>query len=478
VPARSPISLRNVLLTSFAVCAALSYCACRSRAFPTTEYDEGVYLATFRSIQAGFAPYRETYLSQPPGFLALTYPLYVLFGSTLEAARLAVFAYSVVGLFALGWLGWELGHVLFGLVAVAVLYSVPLYTREILTFHGDSLPATFSTLAIAAMLRFLHSERWHWLVLSATCVAIAGLIKGDVSVVPALGVLLLSGASWASWADWRTGGAQIAVFGAALACAAVLFTLPFGLFDVYESVVKLRVSAAQAAPADSHALLRFLQEKSELTGLLCMSAALSFVACRATAAARFPTLVLGSWLLTTFATLFIYRPLQIHHLVFLTVPAAALTASALCHLLTRVRWRWATACMVGFPLVMTLINQFVAAASAQSGVANPPQKRGIALVRAKTQAEDFIVCDDGIITGLSERRTPPFLTDLSHVRLRSGRVTRERFEAELDRFRPKLVLVWADRLTDLPYFADVMKSHRYQRIKNKDKAHQVYQLQQ
>ena len=51
---------------------------------------------------------REIYASQGPLSLFATYPLYVLFGADIVAARLAVATYSIAGVLVAYWIGRRL----------------------------------------------------------------------------------------------------------------------------------------------------------------------------------------------------------------------------------------------------------------------------------------------------------------------------------------------------------------------------------
>jgi len=56
----------------------------------STEYDEGVYWQSLRALADGHALFSSVFSSQPPFFLLSIFPLYLLFGQTLAAARLAI----------------------------------------------------------------------------------------------------------------------------------------------------------------------------------------------------------------------------------------------------------------------------------------------------------------------------------------------------------------------------------------------------
>jgi len=89
---------------------------------PVTDNDEGIYLTSFLLIDRGFPAYKKTYFSQPPGFLLSVYPGFILFGKTLQSARITVGIWSIIGLLALIWIGFELKNKWTGLLAISLLY--------------------------------------------------------------------------------------------------------------------------------------------------------------------------------------------------------------------------------------------------------------------------------------------------------------------------------------------------------------------
>jgi hypothetical protein len=319
----STVSFKTALICSLAICLVLLYCAFQMRSYQTSEFDEGVYLATFKSVQHGFPLYTATYMSQLPGFFVTTFPLYVALGSTLEAARLAVFFYSLVGLWAIVWLGWECKSVLFGFIAISVLYLVPIYTIQVMTFHADSLPSAFSALALASILRFRNTSKWLWIALSAFFVTTAVMIKADFAVLPSILVVL----AFTTLIEKRRIGEMIKVlivFGTALVVSGLLFTLPFGINNVYENVIQLRLRVAQGTSADPQTFINFFKEQNELVNLLIAGSVLSVIAFIGVKTARFPLILLVLWVVTTIISLLIYHPLLPHHLAFLAIPIVVL----------------------------------------------------------------------------------------------------------------------------------------------------------
>jgi hypothetical protein len=468
------VSLKPAGIACVAIILVLLYSAFQMRSYQTSEFDEGVYLATFRSVQHGFPLYTATYLSQLPGFFVTTFPLYALFGSTLEAARLAVFFYSLLGLIAIVWLGWELKSTLFGFIAIGVLYLVPIYTVQIMTFHADSLPSAFSTLALASILRFRNTKQWLWVALSAFFVTTAVMIKADFAVLPSLLVVLI-----ATLIEKRRIGDFIRVlviFAAAVLVSVLLFTLPFGINNVYDNVIQLRMRAAQGTVADPQTFINFFKEQKELVNLLIAGAVLSVIAFIGVKTARFPLILLFLWVVTTIVSLLIYHPLLPHHLAFLAVPIVAFFAFSVFKLLDIIKVPRVLPAAVSIFVVIILFNRLNVTSAPQPGVATPLQQKGIQLVQTYSAPGDYIISDDGIVSALSDRRIPPYLTDISFVRIASGGVTRDQVEDNLKMYHPKMVLLWADRLRNIPGFDGLMQEYHYRLIDDLDTQHQAYVL--
>jgi len=454
------LSWRSALFACAALCVVLAFVARRLGTRIVGEYDEGVYLATFRAIEQGFAPYREAYLSQPPGFLVAVYPIFSALGSTLEAGRAGVYVYALLGLFALVWLGSELGDVWAAFIAVGLAYACPLYLKEITTFHGDAVPATFSTLALAAGLRFRRARAPVWAALCAFFLVCAVLIKSDLSTLP---TLMIAFVSVRARRDALRG---MPVFAGAGLASTVIFIAPFGASDVYENVVALRIHASAAYAAEHAKVFSLLRGHAAIVLLTSAACVLALIASVISRAGRRRLMFLAPWLVTTFLTLRVYKPLQQHHLVFLVVPAAATAAWAFTAIVRQLRAPWLVPVLASVGIIAAPWQMHQYASSVPIGL-GPKQRRGIALVQRYTEKHDFIICDDGIVTALSERRTPPRLTDLSRVRIQSGGVSRELFVSELERYQPKLIMNWAGHIRRVPDFDAIMAAHHYVQVKFK-----------
>ena len=463
------------MIFGLAICVVLLFSAFKLRAHQSSESDEGVYLTTFKSVQNGFPIYQQTYLSQPPGFFVAIFPLYSMFGSTLTAARLTIFFYSLIGLVALGWVGWELDSVVLSFIAVSVLYIIPIYTDQILTFHADSLPSTFSTLALASALRFRNSVKWRWLVLSSIFVAIAILVKVDVTILPSI-FLVVVFTLVAKPQKVRNFVKSFALFSVAFFIVLLLFTLPFGINNIFTNVIELRFQAAAASTVDPSLFLHYLNQQPQLIVLLIVAIGLSAIVVVKNKDKRFPFFIIFVWVASTFTILVVYHPLLSHHLVLLAVPITLFFSFALFTVMNKLT----TSKYVLIPIVLftvvILAGRLYYAVNQPEQILSETEIAAVNMVDKYTMQGDYIISDDGLVTGVSQRLTPPQLTDLSLVRIGSGNLTPTEFTHNLDTYKPKMIFAWTGKLITLHNFSQIMKQYHYNEIDRMDTYHHAYLL--
>ena len=468
------LSSKTAFIFCLATCVFLFLCAVKLRSFLSIDTDEGIHLAIFRAVQNGSPLYQSTYFAQTPGFFLATYPVYLLFGSTLEAARLAICLWSLVGLLAVVWFACELKSAAFGFMAIGVLYVIPAYYIQTVTFQADALPAVFSMLTLAAIIRFRNTSNRVWIILSALAAGLSFLAKADVSVLPAVGLVM----AWAviekrePFLRWMS---HAAIFALAYVAIVVLMCLPFGLAAVYRDVVTLRILAAAAFPQDTRVFLQYLGQMPQLVAigiLAILSGGLAFFTDKD---ARPPVIVLLAWIISTLILLVAYHPLWPHHLSLLALPVALLFSLSIFKLLDRLHTRFAHTAALIF-VVAVLIGRFAYALSVPQGIVTEIGQHGVDLVKTHTQPGDYVVSDYGLIPALAGRPTPPDLTDLSLVRIKSGSISQQVFEAALDQYKPKMILLWADKLLFMPNFDDIMERHHYTLIEATDYRHRAYLL--
>ena len=120
--------------------------------FDRDSYDEGVYWQSLRAMAASHALYGEIFYSQPPFFLLSTYPIYILFGTTLWSARLGIALVSLFGLAGAFLLGKALSGRAGALAALLLAVLDPLFLAQSQTIQAEASSVAFSFLAIGLAL--------------------------------------------------------------------------------------------------------------------------------------------------------------------------------------------------------------------------------------------------------------------------------------------------------------------------------------
>lgn len=439
--------------------------------------DEGIRMAQLFLMTTGLRPVRDIFASQGPLSLDATYPLFVLFGGTLAAARLAVVAYSLAELAAIYWLGRELGGRLGGLLSGLLLVTSPVYlenSRTALVEVPALLPAT---LAILAAVRFGASGRRRWLVGASLALALALLIKP--LVLPAA---LPVGLELARRRQQRGRNLALAtVLGGALALAVVLYAGPAQLYD---QVVRYRLGSAQAEGWSIAQNLAVIADelRYESTAWLALAAVpLSLLAGRV-------ALVPLSWAAGTLALLLVYSPLMAKHVVVLIPPAAVLVGTAAGGMARLVRRREQPVRQrAGLALVAALLGVGYAAslpgmlaretrlAAAGTDNRTEPYADEVELLTTLTTPADYILVDEPYLAFLTRRRVPPSLADPTLFRLRSGTLRGTDVIAAARAYDVRAMLLWSDGLRDLEPFGDWLDQHYrpvkiYERRNGKDRS--------
>src|SRR5438552_9082349 len=98
--------------------------------FDRDGYDEGVYWQSLRAMSGGQTLYQQIFYSQPPFFLLTLFPVFLLLGKTLAAARLGIALVSLSGLLGAYLLGKVLSGRVGAIAALLLLIMNPLYLRE------------------------------------------------------------------------------------------------------------------------------------------------------------------------------------------------------------------------------------------------------------------------------------------------------------------------------------------------------------
>jgi hypothetical protein len=468
---------------------------------PATEFDEGVYVTTFQLANAGHPLYKETFFSQFPGFFLVVNPIFSLFDQTLQAGRIGILFWSFIGIFAIIWIGYELSVPLFAFIAIASLYMLPLYVTEISTFHTDSLPSVFSLIALAAMLRFTKVRQTPWLLLSAVAFSMAVLVKLDITILPSLIFLLiiynfcpqkLPYNSHVKSCHPREGGdpeentknfmnhktviliKHLGIFLVAFLISILIFTLPFGLVTIGTTIIPFRSLVLTHTVFDSHIFFQLLVPQQMLVLIIVAGLVLTSIAWIKKIGNPTIYIVFLLWLFATGTALFSLHPLFLHHMVLLTIPSTLLFSYAVAVLLAKLYKPQLLMVSICALIILFIGNMTVTELRKSHTVEINNEATAIQIVRQTTQPNDYVISDDGIINGVTHRLSPPPLSDLSFVRLQSGDITPEKFEAALQRYSPKLIVVWTHRLNTLPEFDQILVRNNYKLLYQTPQQQTIY----
>ncbi len=446
--------------------------------FDRDSYDEGVYWQSLRAMSGGQTLYQQIFYSQPPFFLLSIFPIFMLFGKTLAAARLGIVLVSLAGLAGAFLLGKAVSGRVGAIAALLLLVMSPLYLRESQTIQAEAPSTALSLLAVGLI--YLWWERPDdamgicLAVLSALTLALSLLSKllALPTLVP-IGLLMLA-RCWQILQqppETRLRSARSLIVGIiAFIVVSVLLVLPFaGSFQAFWQDVVTFHTAAGAPFKSSQA------SNPGLIGHMLLSLT-TLAALYGTGVAFFRrdwrVLPLLAWFLVTVLILWWYVPLFLHHLVILVPPLVGLAAMGIGPVpqlpLNRknVLSRGVVLSLVGLLLIL--------AASAQGGrnivqyyrtqqLSNATiqqQNKVINDLQAATQPDQLIVTDGQFITALADRNTPPSLVDTSSVRISTKYVTYQQLVQVAEQPQVHAVLFYTGRLAhQIPAFRTWVSQH-------------------
>ena len=419
---------------------------------PSTDNDEGIYLTSFLLVDRGSPAYKETFFSQPPGFLLSAYPGFVLFGKTLQSARSTIGIWSLIGLLAILWIGFELKNRWVGLFAISLLFLIPSYYNQTLTFQSDILISTFSLLSLTALIRFSKSLHLFWFITSVLFLNLAFWTKLDITFFPSFIVAL-----FLLFKEKRVSIKNIInlflIFFTVSLGFFILLILPFGIKDVFYNSILLRFQAV-ATSSSSFLLFDYLKKDIVLSIIIFGSLILSFFKKKNL---HYPINIIFVWSIFVLTIFIFYRPLFPHHLVILTVPMVLLF-SQLVSLLFNNKKLYKSIVLVF--LIIAFTNRIYITIKTPSKLINNQQQKAVDIIKKYTDPNDVVVSDEEILNGLSGRLPPPALSDISQVRINSNNLTSKDFKQIITFYKPKLIIPWNGRLELIKNFKDVLVDYK------------------
>jgi hypothetical protein len=430
-------------------------------------FDEGIRAEQLFLMAQGYRPFKDIFAAQGPLLLDAFYPLYALFGSLLDqplvAVRLVAVSYSLIGLAALYWVGRQLAGRMGGLASALVLGLSPLYLEGSRLALAEVPALAPAILALGCALRYRDRGRPIWLVGAGLLVTLGLLMKPIVfAAAPAVALAALQ--------RGRKGVRDLLLVGVAMLLLSLAVVWLLGIVEVREQILAYRQASREAEGWSLRKNLQALQAglTFEPAALLPL-ATLGGLALLASSWRRaLPAL---AWALGSLALLLSYSPLHGKHIVVL-IPSVALLAGAGWAGAWQV-WsrlapgnRPAPGALAAAPLALAglwysftlapLLGQSaqVLRVTADTDVdpAFDQYADAVAVLRALTSPDDFIVTDQPYLAFLAGRKVPPELVDTALARIRSRSLTANRAQALAAAYNPKVVLLWGDRLRGLAAF--------------------------
>jgi 4-amino-4-deoxy-L-arabinose transferase-like glycosyltransferase len=433
-------------------------------------YDGGVYLESARMAAAGYAPYREIFVSQPPVWLELIRCSFTVFGQNVRAAQLLTVTALVITTVAVGTVVLDGGVWLGAVFACMTLLLSPLafyWAREI---TGELPAAAFAAVALVLATQYRSSGKRLWLGAAALALALGLQVKlfELYAIAP---TLVIAAERWRSAGQlrqrlWYIAADTLLVLGIIFGVVAAL-ALTYGPHEVWTQVVAFHLtSQASSSPARNWDLIVATLGRDPI-----MFSALVLAACAVLE--PWSGWAALSWLALTLVALILQQPLFTHHVVSLIPPIALSAGIAISALWKLGRRRQVTAATAGAgiygqvvtlaPMVAALILFTMACRGGLAGRAgeqwllafhHPPvaDLMAAADLARLTGKADFVVTDAQGIAFWSGRKVPPWLADTSLKRIDNHYLSTAEVKNQIERYRVKAVLLWSGRLERLPGF--------------------------
>ena len=428
-------------------------------------YDEGVYWQSLRSMSVGYSLYGQIFYSQPPFFLLSIYPVYLLFGQTLWAARLGISLVSLLGLLGAWMFGRAIAGRLGAIAALLLLILDPLYLRQSQTIQAEAPSAALSFLAVGAAYLWWNSpdgivgDCYAALAGAALSLSVLGKLLGITALIP-VGLLLLAH-FWRIVNGYRKHktsrhNVRSAIVGIVV-CIFVTgaFLLPYiGSFSQFwRGVVSFHTTAGKMFPLNEPYNISIIQ--SALTTFLTLAALYGLIA----ALLRRNLLVLPilGWFFVTLYLLAVQNPLFPHHMVALIPPLVSLATFGVAPIsLRRFRVAPLSSILSIAAVVLILLTISVNIGLDQqyyhteytiaNSAAIQKDERVAQDFHRLLKPDDLIITDAQFIAALAGRNTPPQFVDTSGVRIAVRYLSSQELIAVASQTQVRAFMLYTHRL--------------------------------
>ncbi len=405
---------------------------------PVVDNDEGIYINSLLLMSKGYLPYKQIFISQPPGFLLLVYPGFLLLGKTLRAARLTIFIWSFIGISAIVWLSFILKKKWLSIMTIALLCLIPVYRRQIIILQSDLLIPTLQAVALSSIFKFKQTFRFQWFLISTVFLNLSFWTKYDLSLIPFFLFIIL---------DFKDKNTLIKLLLIISCTFFLIFSFSFGFNHIFSNTILLRVQASDMSPFSFAPFFTYLKGNLPLSLLIISCFMMPIFK-----TTGFPLIAL--WPVTELIFFIFYRPLFPHHFSMLVVSFSFLFSYLIYSMRKLYLFLLAFVLFISMPI---FYSQFVLPINNNITL---DSKKAVDFIMKNTRSNDMVVSDEGILNYLSGRLPPPELVDLSFVRIRSGNLKANEFAYYLENYKPKLIICWNGRLKSMRNFESTLDNYR------------------
>src|SRR3989338_3719239 len=444
---------KHVILVVFFLCIIFLY-QFKLIYRPIIDKDEGIYTISLLLINNGNPAYRQTFLSQPPGFILAVYSGFKLFGQNLQAARFTIGLWSLIGALAVLWIGCELKNTWQTILAMSLSYLIPTFYIQTNVLQSDILVVTFSLLSLAAMVKFINSKKIFWFVITSFFLNFAFWTKFDISLIPSM-IFMIILFYYKKEISPSKLFSMIMIFSITSIIFFLLFIFPFGISDVFRNTVGLRLKALTFYPLTHDLFLSYLKKDLILLLIVMVGILLSIIN---RARLKYPAIIFLIWELTTIFFLIIYQPLFPHHLSLLVMPATLFFSYQFGYVLQNKRYAFKVISVI--VLIISISYRIYIVIKTPSEILTGQQKSAVSIIKEYTNLHDYVISDEAILNAESGRLPPPALADISFVRIQSKDISTDRFIQIVNKYKPKLIIAWNGRLQSINNFKSSIVDYR------------------
>ncbi|MEM7028334.1 MAG: glycosyltransferase family 39 protein [Chloroflexota bacterium] len=432
-------------------------------------YDQGFYFVVARLMDMGYTPYQHIHMSEQPLMAWSSHWPYQIFGS-IWGMQFFMVGYTLLTLAALISIGHALNNARAGLLAAAILILHFMFFRASHTVNPETTSIGLALISLASALQFRIKRKSYWLWISAVTMAGSFLLKlFMVFMVPIvllvlliytkdglphqLGPILKKRQTWRDIGIW-TGLFVVALFGVWFWVGIPALVEQSILFYIRRNAAHVRDASLNTAK-----ITTLLSSWPILTVFAIVGIVTAF---RQIKQAGWLTII---WLALSLIFLYALSPLREKHLLLILPILALLGGIGLDALLgflqsvpqstqrTTRLFGVGGILLVG-ALLVELAFPFHRLSRPNKPLVEEPRWPIVEALQKFTSPADCIVTDDPYIAFVANRMPPPWLSNLSYARFRSGSISTQDLVDITNESQCQMVFSTYDRIknSDRPYY--------------------------